>query len=67
MGRHKRRRDFPDNPEDMTVEQLRDELAHWRKMVRLFEEQEQTRNRKECLKEVARIEKLLAEKAAKPI
>jgi hypothetical protein len=26
MGRSKRRRDFPDNVEDMTVEQLRDEL-----------------------------------------
>jgi len=62
MGRSKRRSDFPDNLEDMTVEQLRNELAHWHSQVRAFVELQQNRNRKECLKQVKRIEELIAQK-----
>jgi hypothetical protein len=62
MGRNKRRRDFPDAVEDMTVEQLQTELAFWRTKVRVFGVLQANRNRKECLKQVRRIEKLLAEK-----
>ena len=63
MGRSKRRRDFPGDVEDMTVEQLRHELAHWRMKVRVFGVLQANRNRKECLKRVRRIEKLLVEKS----
>jgi hypothetical protein len=62
MGRSKRRPDFPITLEDMTVEQLRNELAHWRMRVTVFGVLQANRNRKECLKRVRRIEKLLAEK-----
>ena len=66
MGRDKRRKDYPDNFEDMTVQQLRDELAYWRKRASIFGAFQHTRNRKECLKIVDHIEKLLAVKAADP-
>jgi hypothetical protein len=63
MGRSKRRRDLPGAVEDMTVEQLRSELAYWRMKVRVFGVLQANRNRKECLKRVRRIEKLLVEKS----
>jgi ribosomal protein L29 len=49
---------------DMTVEQLQEELTFRRQQVRMFGELEQTRKRRECLKRIACIEKLLDEKGS---
>jgi hypothetical protein len=62
MSRSKRLRHLPDSPSDVTVDQLRRELAHWQAKARFFEQIGQNRNWKEVLKRVRQIEKALGEK-----